>query len=69
MKGGLGRDLVIYVAGLVLGYLFAARGGVGLVRALRTRMPAVDVGSPAVALALIAVGIVALVIISRRGKK
>jgi uncharacterized membrane protein YphA (DoxX/SURF4 family) len=68
MKGGLGRDLVIYVAGLVLGYLFAVRGGIKFVSAVRTRMPNVDVGSPAVVLVAIIVVIVALFIISRRKK-
>jgi len=68
MKGGLARDLVIYAAGLVLGYLFAAHGGTQLVRSLRTRVPNVDAGSPTVVLAAIIVVVIALVIISRRRK-
>jgi amino acid permease len=68
MRGGLARDLLIFVIGLVLGYFFAVYGGAKLVQSIAGSMPAVNLSRPAVVLILIGVVVITLIFTSRQRK-
>jgi amino acid permease len=68
MRGGLGRDLLIFAVGLVLGYFFAVYGGNKLVHNLVGRVPEVRLSNQAVILILIALVVIALIFMSRAKK-
>jgi len=68
MRGGLVRDLLIFIVGLVLGYFFAVYGGGELVHSIAGQVPEVNLSRPAVVLILIGLVILAL-IFSSRGRR
>jgi uncharacterized membrane protein YphA (DoxX/SURF4 family) len=68
MRGGLARDLLVFVIGLVLGYSFAMYGGGKLVQSIVGSVPDVNLSRPAVVLILIGVVVVTLIFTSR-GRK
>ena len=68
MRGGLAKDLVLFLIGLVLGYFFAVYGGGKVLQSVVGNMPAINLGRPGVVLILIGVVLIAIIFMAR-GRK
>lgn len=68
MRGGLAKDLVLFLIGLVLGYFFAVYGGGKVLQSVVGSMPAINLGRPGVVLILIGLVLVAIIFMAR-GRK